>query len=186
MSTKKLIILIGVLVVLVVVAIVIWHVSSNRVASNAAAPSTAATNKAPPAFGASTGSATWTPTAPAVTVPAKNATNTPPNVATPSIVAPNPVTNGSQRVFNVTFEGGQFTPSTIIANQGDTVHINLTSAGQAFDFTQPDYGLFKAIPAGTTSYIEFNASAVGKFTFFCKSCGGPAQGPVGYIDVVPK
>ena len=40
------------------------------------------------------------------------------------------------------------------------------------------------IAQGATQRIQFGATAEGKFIFYCKSCGGPSQGPVGYLVIV--
>ena len=122
-----------------------------------------------------------------IAVPGQNATSVPQNVAAPTIVASgSPQGTTSYRSFNITETARAFTPSTIIVNQGDTVHINLTAQGGTYDFTQPDMGLKLTVPAGETKVVQFDADTAGKLTFYCASCGGPAKGPVGYIEVVAK
>lgn len=106
------------------------------------------------------------------------------SVAPPQVVAPaNSHTTSEYRSFNIKADDNEFTPSTIIVNQGDIVNIVITAVDKAYDFTQPDYGFKQPIPAGQSKTIQFGATAAGKFTFYCSSCGGPAKGPVGYIIV---
>ena len=120
-----------------------------------------------------------------VTVPNANATSTPADVAVPQSVTPAHAGGSADlRVFSLRADGGAFTPNTVIIKKGDTVHINITAVDRAYDFTQPDYG-FNAIKIakGSTVDIPFDGTAAGKFTFYCSSCGGPTQGPVGYIII---
>jgi heme/copper-type cytochrome/quinol oxidase subunit 2 len=134
------------------------------------------------------GSATEQPIATSsVAVPGVNATGVAAGVAVPSVVAAGSVTGDtSYRSFNIKESASAFTPSMIIVNEGDTAHINLTASGGKVDFTQPDLGLSLTVPAGATKVVQFDADAAGKFTFYCKSCGGPSKGPVGYIEVVAQ
>lgn len=139
------------------------------------------------ASGSAPSSTTAQPLSAPVAVPAQNATTVPPGVAAPTLVAPgSPSGATSFRSFNVTVTAQAFSPSTIIVNQGDTVHINITASGGAYDFTQQDLGLMLKVPAGETKVVQFDATSPGKFTFYCTSCGGPSKGPVGYVEVVAK
>ena len=110
----------------------------------------------------------------------------PANVAAPSIVAAANASGSAFRSFEIKVEGGHFTPDTVIVRQGDTVHIDVTGVDRAYDFTQPDYGFKTLLLKGQSKQIEFNASASGKFKFYCAACGGPDKGPVGYIIISPK
>lgn len=122
-----------------------------------------------------------------IAVPDKGAKNVSPNVAVPNVVSTgNSANTISYRSFNIKAEGGGFSPSTVIVKQGDTTEINITAVDRDYDFTQPDYGFRVPIPRGTTKKIQFAATAAGKFTFFCSICGGPSNGPVGYVVVAPK
>ncbi len=128
------------------------------------------------------------PSSSVIQVPEENATSAPSGVAIPSLVstAGPSATNVSYRVFNLNVSSAGFSPDTIIVRQGDTMHINVTAIGGNYDFTQQDYGVSIAIPKGQTKFLQFDAVSTGKFTFYCKSCGGPAKGPVGYIEVTAK
>jgi hypothetical protein len=109
------------------------------------------------------------------------------SVAAPQAVSPaNSHTTSQYRSFTIQAKNNEFTPSTIIVNQGDIVNIIVDAVDKDYDFTQPDYGFHQTIPEGTTKAIQFGATASGKFTFYCSSCGGPAAGPMGYIEVVAK
>ena len=88
--------------------------------------------------------------------------------------------------FSVSVSGNKFSPDTIIVKVGDRARINFTAVDKDYDFTQPDYGFSVPLPKSQKKIVEFQASAEGKFTFYCKSCGGLSKGPVGYLVVVSK
>jgi len=112
---------------------------------------------------------------------------TPSNVAKPTTVVPaSPGGSESLRRFSLEIQGDKFSPDTVIINKGDVVELSITALDKNYDFTQPDFGFKKSISRGQTQEIGFQASAVGKFTFFCSACGGPDKGPVGYVIIVEK
>ena len=122
-----------------------------------------------------------------VVVPGTGAQDVPAGVAVPQVVTPAaPGVAANLRAFTMTETASAFTPDTVVVKSGDTVDISITATGGNRDFTQPDYGLSLAIASGATRKLEFQATAVGKFTFYCASCGGPDKGPVGYIIVTAK
>ena len=82
--------------------------------------------------------------------------------------------------------GDKFEPDTIIAYRGEVVHANFLAVDKNYDFTQPDYGLSGAIRKGVGLVVEFQAVTTGDFVFYCASCGGPKNGPVGRLIVVEK
>jgi plastocyanin len=109
----------------------------------------------------------------------------PENVAVPTTQgAAGNNTVSQYRSFNLSVNSSSFSPDTVIAKLGDTVHLLITSSGN-YDFTQPDYGLNFKLPAGKTTVVEFQVTATGKYKFYCSSCGGPESGPVGYVVVSP-
>ena len=111
----------------------------------------------------------------------------PANVAAPQLITQaSPNSQSNFRSFTITVSGNEFTPNTVIVNVGDTVHINIKAIDKDYDFTQPDTGLSQPLPKGVDKVVEFQATADGKYTFYCKSCGGPAKGPVGYVTAVPR
>ena len=102
-----------------------------------------------------------------VKVPGSNSL-VPSNVAKPSLVAPaSPGSSSNLRLFNLKIEGDKFTPDTIIVNKGDVVSLTITAVDKNYDFTQPNLGYKKPIPKGQTGGLQFGATSVGKFTFFC-------------------
>ncbi len=131
-------------------------------------------------------STTRTPAPANVSVPGATSTVSA-DVAKPQVVAPAaPGVSKNFRSFKISVGNNVFSPSTVIVNVGDTVHLNLTAADKNYDFTQPDYGFNLEIPKGQTKLLEFQTTTEGKFTFYCKACGGPASGPVGYIIVASQ
>lgn len=120
-------------------------------------------------------------------VPDPDSANLPSNVAKPQAVAPaGPGGDAKLRSFAISAKGNQFSPNTVIVKVGDTVHLAVAAMDKDYDFTQPDYGFRIPLPKGKAIPIEFQATAAGKFTFYCKSCGGPSKGPVGYLIVAAK
>ena len=180
---KKTLVWVGIVVVVVIAAAVTYY--SVRKASPA---NTGSENAAMSSGGSSATSSATLQALPTGSVTVPSATTTvSAGVAAPTLVtAGSPSGSTSYRVFDVTETANAFTPSTIIVNQGDTVHINITAQGGSYDFTQPDMGLKLSISSGQTKVVQFDADTVGKLTFYCASCGGPAAGPVGYIEVVGK
>ena len=122
-----------------------------------------------------------------IAVPGAGDTNVPKNVAVPAVVTgTNPAGDVSYRTFAVKAENDKFSPDTVIVNQWDTVVISLTAVDDDYGFTMPDYGFNAKILKGTTQKIQFQAYMDGKFIYYCESCGGPSDGPVGYIIIAPK
>lgn len=122
-----------------------------------------------------------------VAVPDLNAKNVPQNIAAPTTVSPAGLnTSANFRSFAIRVEHNTFAPDTIIVKKDDIVHATFTAIDKDYDFIQPDYGLSIPLPKGKDKVVEFGAVTSGKFTFFCKSCGGPTKGPVGYIVITQK
>jgi plastocyanin len=106
-----------------------------------------------------------------VKVPEKGMSDVPKNVAIPTVTAvAGPGRNERLRLFEVNAQGNAYTPDTIIARKGDTVHLTIHAVDRDYNFTQPDYGFNVAIPKGSTQSIEMSVSAPGTFTFFCSTC----------------
>ena len=189
---KRGIIIVIVVVVVIVIGAGIYYWNSLRAGNNfASLPATGtAGSTATPGSGTvsnANASATIQSLPSNVVVPTQNASSVPAGVAAPSIVTSgSPSGSTSYRSFSINISGGAYTPNTVIVNQGDTVHISLTAVDGGYDFTQPNYGLSLAISKGQSKVVQFDADTAGKFTFYCASCGGPAKGPTGYIEVVVK
>lgn len=109
------------------------------------------------------------------------------DVAVPSTeVTAAPNAQSKLRIFSINISGNEFSPSTVAVYQGDSIQIKFTAVDKNYDVTQPDYGLKLSILKGSTKTLAFDATNVGKYTFYCESCGGPDKGPVGYAIVVAK
>jgi len=175
--------IIALVVILVVVVLAISFVFKNKTQT--------VQNQPQPTPQTSVGeqkSQTWQAPPENVTVPEVGQTNVPEEVAVPKNVSPaSAVSDAKIRNFSeLKIENNKFTPQEFIVKQGDIFDVNVTAIDKDYDFTQPDYGFNLSIKKGETKRVQFQATAVGKFTFYCKSCGGPEKGPVGYLVVAPK
>jgi len=180
MSKNKIIILI--VVIVVIIAIFLWGFLKNKsqVPQNNGVSNTI--NESAPQ------SETWQVPPKNVEVPGVGETNVPEGVAVPKNVSPaSAVSDAKIRNFSeLKIENNKFTPQEFIVKQGDIFDVNVTAVDKDYDFTQPDYGFYLSIKKGETKRVQFQATAAGKFIFYCKSCGGPEKGPVGSLVVVPK
>ncbi|MFA7201574.1 MAG: cupredoxin domain-containing protein [Candidatus Paceibacterota bacterium] len=114
------------------------------------------------------------------------ATSVPEDVAIPkAVTSAAPGVSASLRVFEIKGENGTFSPSTVIAYTGDTIHVNFTAVDKEYDITFPDYNMKQTASKGQTKVLEFQAQATGKFTYYCDLCGGLKSKAVGYIIVAP-
>jgi heme/copper-type cytochrome/quinol oxidase subunit 2 len=183
LTGKKRIIVIAIAVV-VVAAVIFAFIAVRR---REGSPSVANSNSQSTGTAAAPISPTYLPTPVNVLVPEAGAQNVSSGIAVPQVEsAASPSSNFKYRSFDIIVQGGEFTPSTIDVNQGDEVNLQIGAVGGNYDFTQPDYGIHISLPDGKSEHFEFGATAAGKFTFYCSSCGGPAKGPVGYLVVVGK
>jgi heme/copper-type cytochrome/quinol oxidase subunit 2 len=122
-----------------------------------------------------------------ISVPEKNSSNIPENVAKPEVVGVgNPAGTTSYRSFSIKAEGDKFSPDTIVVKEKDTVRLSISAIDKDYDFTQPDYGFKVAVKKGDSKPLQFDATASGKFIFYCAACGGPDKGPIGYLIVTAK
>ena len=87
------------------------------------------------------------------------------------------------RRFEVKAENNSYSPSTVIVNQDDTVHIDFIAVDKKYDFVFPDYGMRQIAEAGETKIIEFQAVERGKFLFYSNLYGGLEGEMKGYIIV---
>ena len=170
----------------VVIALAVFAGYSLR-GNGGAAPNTAQPSGIVSGTPVAATSATRTAVPANVVVPDKSAATALADVAIPVVQSiGDPSGTVSYRSFNISIQNGTFSPDTVIVKQGDTVNLELAAIDAAYGFTQPDYGFNVAIAKGKTQTIQFQALQNGNFTFYCASCGGPAQGPVGHIIVVTK
>ena len=105
-------------------------------------------------------------------------------VATPTnVIAASPTTDAKLRFFEIKADKNKFEPQTIIVNRLDLIDIKLTAVDKEYDITIPDFGIFQKANKGETKPIQFQATAEGKYTYYCNSCGGLKSGAIGYIIV---
>lgn len=117
-------------------------------------------------------------------VPGVNSTGTPADVAKPTSVSKiGGAINATN--FSIAIANGKISPANINVYLGTPVNITFSS-DQAYGFVQPDNGLSWSVPAGGSATIQFQSNQPGKFIYYCKSCGGPEKGPVGYFVAVSK
>ena len=141
-------------------------------------PSTVAT---PPA------STTHLPVPPNTKVPELGDKPTDEDIAVPVSVAPSaPGVETKLRTYNIKGENNVFEPSTVIANVGDTIHINFTAVDKTYDITVPDYGLKQSAAKGETKILEFQAVNEGQYLYYCELCGGQNSSAKGYIIISKK
>lgn len=173
---KITIVVIGAVVIIVLLFVLLFWPRANN------APVSTSGNSA--ASESSSRSATAAPVPANTVVPNAGDTSVPQNVATPHMQsAAAPSSNAAYRQFSISADNNAFVPATVIVKKGDTVDLEITAVDKNYDFTQPDYGFADPIMKGKTQKIQFQATTVGKFTFYCALCGGPAKGPVGYFIV---
>ena len=184
-NTKKIVLVAIVVLVIIAVVVVLIVVGGQKGSAPGVATGGSANPSANPSASPSA-SATHLPTPVNVVVPNAGATNTG-GVAVPQVQsAAAPGVTAQYRSFNIIVQNGEFMPSTIAVNLGDTVNLQIGAVGGSYDFTQPDLGFNVPLPDGQNKKIQFAAMSAGKFVFYCSSCGGPAKGPVGYIIVAGK
>lgn len=106
-------------------------------------------------------------------------------IALPTVVVPAaPGVESKFRDFNISAENDVFVPSKIIANVGDTVHVDFTAVDKDYDIVFPSYNMMQKASMGQTKILEFQALQEGSFTYYCSSCGGPESGPKGTFIIV--
>lgn len=106
------------------------------------------------------------------------------NIAVPiAVTGVVPGSDKKVRTYDITANGGVFAPSTIIGNQGDTIHINFTAVDKDYDITFPDYSMKQTAKKGEKKILEFQAQNEGKFVYYCESCGGINSSAKGFIIV---
>lgn len=106
-------------------------------------------------------------------------------VALPTVVVEAaPGSDAKFRDFNISAENDTFTPKKIIANVGDTVHVDFTAVDKDYDIVFPSYDMMQTAKKGQTKILEFQALQEGSFTYYCSACGGPTSGPNGSFIIV--
>jgi len=106
-------------------------------------------------------------------------------IAVPEIVVEAaPGVEAKYRSFDIKAEGGKYIPSKIIANVGDTIHVNFTAVDKDYDIVFPSYGMLLRAKVGQTKLLQFQAVKSGSFAFYCDSCGGPESETRGSFIIV--
>lgn len=89
-------------------------------------------------------------------------------------------------IVSVTMEAGSFyfKPNTISAKLGQTVRVTVNSVSMQHDFVIDELGVKSAVlPSGKSETVEFVASEVGNFEFYCSIGNHKQQGMVGVLTV---
>lgn len=89
-------------------------------------------------------------------------------------------------VITIDMEAGSFyfTPNEIRVKKGQTVRINLTAKDMMHDFNIDELDVDgPVVEAGESTTVEFTASEVGSFEFYCSVGQHRANGQVGTLIV---
>lgn len=100
------------------------------------------------------------------------------------VVAAAPGVDNKYRLFKIAAEKDVYNPSKVIANMGDTVHIDFTAVDKDYDFVFPSYNMVQRAKKGQTKVIEFQALQTGDFIYYCNSCGGVNTKTKGHVIIV--
>ncbi len=127
------------------------------------------------------------------TQPVATATPTPtpefsanPSVSVMESASPSgsPAAKDAVKEFAVTGTSFAFTPKTITVKKGDTVRIVFTNAAGFHDWVIDEFNArTPQIGAGKTATVEFVASKIGSFEYYCSVGNHRAQGMVGTLVV---
>ena len=132
-------------------------------------------------------STTHLPVPPNIKVPEIGEKPADENIAVPVSVTPSaPGVETKLRTYNIKGENNVFEPSTLLANVGDTIHINFTAVDKTYDITVPDYGLKQTAMKGETKILEFQAVNEGQYLYYCTLCGGETSSAKGYMIISKK
>jgi heme/copper-type cytochrome/quinol oxidase subunit 2 len=110
-----------------------------------------------------------------IKTPEVGASSTPKDIAVPT----NVLETGPSafRQFEMKGEGGKYTPSTLVVNEGDVIDINFTAVDAKYNVFFPDFGVYRTIEKGASMKIHFQGYPFGKYGFYCKDiCGKEVTG----------
>ncbi len=83
----------------------------------------------------------------------------------------------SRMTYDIRGENGGFEPSTIMADEGDVIVINLAAVDGDYDIFFPDFGVYRGVKHGETGKLSFQAYPYGDYKFFCENnCIGRPSG----------
>lgn len=88
------------------------------------------------------------------------------------------------RIFRIKAENDKFSPSQVIANFKDMVHIELMAIDKDYDLVLAGYNMTVNAKQGETKAVEFQALQDGRFLYYCESCGGADSTAKGEIIIV--
>lgn len=102
-----------------------------------------------------------------IATPGLEATNVPQDVAVPVNVSTISGPSGSValRTFEIRAEGGKFSPSTIVVDEGDVITVRLIAVDASSSITFPDFGAYVSVEAGQTGQTQFQTSNYGQYEF---------------------
>jgi len=76
-----------------------------------------------------------------------------------------------------------FSPKQLTARINQIVTINISAKDHVYDFFLPDFGLYLTIPQDEKKSVQFQASSLGRFVFYCKDhCTNP-QMTCGFLTI---
>lgn len=107
-------------------------------------------------------------------------------VAVPVETAPAaPEASSKLRIFELKGEKGYLSPESFIVYQNDILNIKLTAIDKDYDFRLEGYNLEIKSPKDEMKTIEFQATNIGRYPFYCSLCVTKNE-PAGYIIIVPR
>lgn len=107
-------------------------------------------------------------------------------LATPLEVLPLASYNESKvRIFEIKGENGKLYPYGFYVYQNDILNIKLIAIDQDYDFYLEGYNLRVKARKGETKTIEFQATNIGRYLFYCSLCSIKEK-PAGQVLVIPK
>ncbi|MDP1706376.1 MAG: cupredoxin domain-containing protein [bacterium] len=73
-------------------------------------------------------------------------------------------------------EGNSFDPNSLVVNEGDIIDIQLSAIDRDYEIYLPGLGIYKLVPKGQRSEVQFQAYPAGEHLFACKdNCSNPPQ-----------
>ncbi len=169
---KLIFIICAAVVVIIIILTAIFYKPANKNVANLPTPTS---------VGESNGSLTKE-TVPSDVKVYNSGESAPENVAVPISVSEYGLTK--LRSFSMNAEKDSFSPNTFTCYQGEIINIEITAVDKDYDIVQPDNGLSLIIKKGETKNLQSQMNDIGKFAFYCESCGGLNSSAVGYIIVV--
>lgn len=80
-------------------------------------------------------------------------------------------------VVEMRADNNSFEPPALVVNEGDVVDLSLMAIDRDYELYFPHLGIYKLVPKGEKSKIQFQAYPAGEHSFGCKSeCANPPHG----------